>query len=114
MVRSLRSMPILDTTPFVCDESLENVVSKLEHDTEIAICWFDSNYMKLNTDKCHLLMAGNKHEHIWVKLVDKKIWKNNTVKLLGVTIDSQSKFDNHVLKHMQQSGQKVKCPYKND
>ena len=81
-----------DTTPFVCDEILENVVSKLEHDTEIAICWFDSNYMKLNTDKCHLLMAGNKHEHIWVKLVDKKIWENNTVKLLGVTIDSQWMF----------------------
>ena len=96
-----------DTTPFVCDEILENVVSKLEHDTEIAICWFDSNYLKLNTDKCHLLMAGNKHEHIWVKLVDKKIWENNTVKLLGVTIDSQLKFDSHVLNICSKAGRKL-------
>ena len=96
-----------DTTPFVCDEILENVVSKLEHDTEIAICWFDSNYMKLNTDNCHLLMAGNKHEHIWVKLVDKKIWENNTVKLLGVTIDSQLKFDSHVLNICTKAGRKL-------
>ena len=96
-----------DTTPFVCDESLENVVSKLEHDTEIAICWFDSNYMKLNTDKCHLLMAGNKHEHIWVKLVDKKIWENNIVKLLGVTIDSQIKLNSHVLNICSKAGRKL-------
>ena len=74
---------------------------------KFAICWFDSNYMKLNTDKCHLLMAGNKHEHIWVKLVYKKIWENNTVKLLGVTIDSQLKFDSHVLNICSKAGRKL-------
>ena len=87
-----------DTTPFVCDESLENVVAKLEHDSEVAISWFESNYMKLNTDKCHLLMAGNKYEQMWVQLGEKKIWEHKTVKLLGVIIDSQLKFDSHVLK----------------
>ena len=63
--------------------------------------------MKLNTDKCHLLMAGNKHEHIWVKLGDKKIWENNTVKLLVVTIDSQLKFDSHVLNICSKAGRKL-------
>ena len=43
--------------------------------------------MKLNTDKCHLLISGNKFEHMWVKLGEDKIWENTTVKLLGVTID---------------------------
>ena len=90
-----------DTTPFVCDERLENVVSKLEHDTEIAICWFDSNYVKLNTDKCHLL------EHIWVKLGYKKICENNTVKRLGVAIVSQLKFDSHVLNIDSKAGRKL-------
>ena len=61
--------------------------------------------MKLNTDKCHLLMAGNKHEHIWVKLVEKKIWENNTVKLLGV--NSQLKFDSHVLNICSKAGRKL-------
>ena len=96
-----------DTTPFVCDESLENVVAKLEHDSEVAISWFESNYMKLNTDKCHLLMAGNKYEQMWVQLGEKKIWEHKTVKLLGVIIDSQLKFDSHVLNICGKAGRKL-------
>ena len=53
--------------------------------------------MKLNTDKCHLLVSGVKHEHTWVKLGKDMIWEANSVKLLGVTIDNELKFDNHVL-----------------
>ena len=52
-----------DTTPFVCDRSLKNTLLRLEHETETIICWFESNYMKLNTDKCHLMIGGNKYEH---------------------------------------------------
>ena len=96
-----------DTTPFVCDESLENVVAKLEHDSEVAISWFESNYMKLNIDKCHLLMAGNKYEQMWVQLGEKKIWEHKTVKLLGVIIDSQLKFDSHVLNICGKAGRKL-------
>ena len=69
---------------------------KLEHDSESAICWFESNYMKLNTDKCHLLIPVNKYEHIWAKLGEELIWEETSVKLLGVTIDRQLKFDKHV------------------
>ena len=95
-----------DTTPFACGKSLENVVSKLEHDSEIAICWFESN-MKLNTGKCHLLIAGNKHEQIWVNLREKKIWESSTTKLLGVSIDNQLKFDSHVLNICAKAGRKL-------
>ena len=42
------------------------------------------NYMKLNTDKCHLLISGNKNEQMWAKL-DRDI---NDVKLLGITLDN--------------------------
>ena len=96
-----------DTTPFAFDESLENVVSKLEHDSEIAICWFESNYMKLNTDKCHLLIAGNKYEQIWVNLGEKKVWESSTTKPLGVTIDNKLKFDSHVLNICAKAGRKL-------
>ena len=40
---------------------------RLEHDSALAMCWFESNYMKLNTDKCHLIMSGNKHESFWAE-----------------------------------------------
>ena len=42
------------TTPFVYAEKLESVLDKLEGNSELAIFWFESNHIKLNTDKCHL------------------------------------------------------------
>ena len=35
--------------------------------------------MKLNTEKCHLLISGNKSEHIWIKIGDNKILERNKV-----------------------------------
>ena len=29
------------------------------------IRWFENNYMKLNTGKCHLIVSGYKHEQVW-------------------------------------------------
>ena len=96
-----------DTTPYVCEGNLENVILKLEHDSGTAICWFESNYMKLNTDKCHLIIAGNKYEHIWAKLGEELMWEENSVKLLGVTIDRQLKFDKHVFDICTKAGRKL-------
>ena len=31
-----------------------------------AIEWFESNYMKLNEDKCHFLISGDKSEHLFI------------------------------------------------
>ena len=64
-----------DTTFFSCNESLEEVIRQLECNSQLAISWFESNYMKLNTDKCHLIVAGNKFEQIWVKVGEDQIWK---------------------------------------
>ena len=86
-----------DTTPFVCDLNLEVVLTQLEECSELVIAWFQNNYMKLNTDKCHLLVAGHKFDHTWVRVGPDKIWENHSIKLLGVSIDNELKFDKHVL-----------------
>ena len=96
-----------DTTPFVCDDSLHRVATKLEHDSLEAIIWFENNYMKLNTENCHLLISGNKSKHIWTKIGDNKIWERNKVKLLGITIDNNFKFDEHVSNICLKAGRKV-------
>ena len=75
-----------DMTPFVWDETLGSVI-ELEGDSDFAIFWFENNYKKLNTDKCHLLISGTKYEHSWAKISDDKIWESNEVKL---------KFDGHI------------------
>ena len=49
--------------PFVYDLNLDVVLTQLEESSELVIAWFQNNYMKLNTDKFHLLVAGHKFEH---------------------------------------------------
>ena len=53
--------------------------------------------MKLNTDNCHLIVLGYKHDHVRAKVETKKIWKNREVNLLGINIHNQLKFEKHTL-----------------
>ena len=70
--------------------------------------------MKLNTNKCHLLISGHKYEHMWAKIGNDIIWESNTVKLLGITINNQLKFNEHVLNICKKSQQKAICFIQNE
>ena len=52
--------------------------------------------MKLNQDKCNLLVPGDKHETLWAKIGETKIWESNKQNLLGVAIDRNLNFDEYV------------------
>ena len=80
------------TNSFVCDLNLEVVL------TQLVIAWFQNNYMKLNTDKCHLFVAGHKFEHAWVRVGPDKIRQDHSIKLLVVSIDNKLKFEYKILK----------------
>ena len=54
------------------------------------------NYMKLNTNKCLLLISENKNEQIWAKLDRDIVSESNKVKLLGITLDNNIKFNERV------------------
>ena len=62
------------------------------------LCWSESNHMKLNTDKCHLIIFGYKHESLWADIGIDGIWESNYVKLLGINIDRSLKFDFYKVK----------------
>ena len=64
------------TTPYVSDFCLKNVMETLEDHSEIAITWFECNNMKLNTDKCHLLVSGHRYEEMWAKVRNDRIWES--------------------------------------
>ena len=49
-----------DTTSYVRDNNLDFFLIKLEEYFIIATEWFENNYMKMNSDKCHLFISGNK------------------------------------------------------
>ena len=85
-----------DTTFFACDSDLKHLMERLEHDTKLAIEWFENNYMKLNEDKCHLLVAGHRYESLWANIGETRIWESKNKKLLGLTIDRNLNFDDHI------------------
>ena len=96
-----------DTTFHACDSSLEDLVNRLEHDANLAIEWFDCNYMKLNQDKCHLIISGHKSEEIWAKIGQTKIWESKNQKLLEVIIDRQLSFDEYLISLCKKAGEKL-------
>jgi len=85
-----------DTSPYVCDMDIQIVLNKLEINSDLALSWFENNYMKLNTDKCHLLVSGHKAEEMFVKIGGDLLWEKKSVKLLGITIDSALNFNQHI------------------
>ena len=68
---------------------------------------FESNYIKLNQDKCHLLISGHKYENVWANIGSCKIWESNDQKLLGVNIDCNLKFNHYILKQCKKAGRKL-------
>ena len=70
-----------DATFHACDSNLEDLIKSLEHDSVLAIEWFESNYMKLNQDKYHFLLSGHKHE-VSAKIGHSKIWESYAQNLL--------------------------------
>jgi len=85
-----------DTTLYGSNMDLSELLRQLEHDSHLAIEWFESNYMKLNKDKCHLLLAGHKHEYISANIGGNRIWESLQERLLGVTIDNKLRFNDHI------------------
>ena len=99
---------LLDFTE-VCNfaDDLNNLIKRLEHDAFLVTEWFETSCMKLNKDKCHLLVSGHKYENVWVKIGDEKIWKNAKQKLLGTEIGRNLNFDDHVISLCKKAGRKL-------
>ena len=96
-----------DTTFHACDSDISNLINNLEHDSLLAIEWFENNYMKLNEDKCHFLISGHKHETVFADIGESKIWESKSQKLLGITIDKNLRFDEHILTQCKKAGRKL-------
>ena len=85
-----------DTTFFACDKDLKTLITRLKHDSNLTIEWFESNYVKQNQDKCHLLVSRYKHENISALIGEAKIWESSRQKLLGAVIDRDSNLNEYV------------------
>ena len=96
-----------DTTFHACDNDLNNLMKRLEHEAFLAIQWFETNNMKLNKDKCRHLVSRHKYENGWVKMGDEKIWESAKQKLLIIEIVRNPNFDDHVISLCKKTGRKL-------
>ena len=97
-----------DATFYTCGSDICNLIKRLEHDSSLAIEWFESSYMKSNEAKCHFIISSYNHEIMFANIGENRIWEKGQQKLLGVTINKNLKFKEHILKQCK-SRQKTKC-----
>ena len=67
--------------------------------------------MKLDSDKCHLLISCVK-QAMWAKTGKDIRWEKSDVKLLGVTIDKNLGFDEHISKLCSKANRKLSAIFR--
>ena len=99
-----------DNTIFTCGEILDEVTKCITNDTRMAMKWFKLNEMVANLDKFQLIFFGLKEDHELSIEINGDVMKmSDTVKLLGVTIDSKLRFNEHVKIICQKTNNMVKA-----
>ncbi len=74
----------------------------------LAISWFKTNQMVANPSKFQVMLLSLKtNDSIVLDIGNVSIDVVNSVKLLGITIDSRLKFDQHVAKLCQKANNKI-------
>ena len=95
-----------DTTMFLCGYEIHNILETLERDANSLSDWFIDNYMKMNDDKSHLLMFGNK-ENTSITIRQSPLMESQNEKLLGITVDKKLSFQAHIDNVCKKAGQKL-------
>ena len=94
-----------DNTLYSVQKNTECLLNILQNETIIILDWFRKNEMKPNNDKCHLIICNE--DNVSVKLGNETITTSNSVKLLGVIIDKNLNFTDHVSNLYKKGNQKL-------
>ena len=94
-----------DSTPYSAKSNHNLVVEELEKSSKILFRWLQANYMKVNTDKSHLLLSGN--TKLIANIDDNLIESEKDQVLLGITIDSNLSFEEHINNLCKKASQKL-------
>ena len=84
-----------DTTPYNIKNNYTELLNTLQLESHTLTEWFNINFLKLNASKCKLLVSHRKNE-LSIDIEGKTIICEKSVKLLGITIDSQLTFYEHI------------------
>ena len=74
---------------------ISDVLIKLDNAAETVLQWFKDNRMKANPDKYHVLINNTK-KSFQIKIGNETVSNSKYEKLLGVKIDHELNFNEHV------------------
>ena len=94
-----------DTTLYIAEDTIPEVIEALENCSKVLFTWFQNNGMKANSDKSHLILSTQ--EVFEANINNDIIYSSNSKKLLGITIDSKLKFDEHLTNLCNKASQKL-------
>ena len=84
-----------DTTPYDIKSNYDEMIDSLQSDSNILLQWFTINFFKLNADKCKLLIS-NREDELSINIQGESIICEKSVKLLGIKVDNQLTFNEHI------------------
>ena len=87
-----------DTTLFTYEPDLNTTLNKRKENSAITVTWFQTNNMKLNSNRCDPLFSGHHYEEMFINISNNRIWESKNVELLGLAIDKDLKFDKQMNK----------------
>ena len=78
---------------------MANLVRVLKNETNVALTWLDRNKMIANPDKFHALLVRKDRDDTTgqnITFQGHTIKSEETVNILGVTLDNKLNFDTHI------------------
>ena len=83
-----------NTTPYSCATDIPSLLLEVQASATKLFHCFKNNHLKANSGKSHILLGTNKLEIVSIDGIP--LAASSHEKLLGVTIDSELKFENHI------------------
>ncbi|KAK9876686.1 hypothetical protein WA026_014065 [Henosepilachna vigintioctopunctata] len=104
IVKNCKIHLFADDTIIYITSSESNIIDKLQEDIDRLVIWLNSNKLKLNVQKTKAMILGKRNitekilgdlDRINLKINNDKIEIIETIKYLGIIVDSKLKFENH-------------------
>ena len=93
-----------DEAPYVIADNIDGVIKPLKEASENLFKWFNS-LMKINAEKCHLLVSTNDTVKIKIGNFDKTNSKSE--KVLGDKFDHKLSYDDHISERCKKASRKI-------
>ena len=85
-----------DTTTYASDRDIVTLEISLNQDLNVLVTWFSQNYLIVNSIKTQGMVLGS-HTHVPEFFIgETKVESANSLKILGVTIDSKLTYCEHI------------------